>query len=231
MNGLTDDSVKRAHALVDFMKVFPASDVQMVLCPPATMISVVASVLAQSNVLYGGQDCHAEPNGAFTGDISAEMLKNLGCHYVIVGHSERRQYHRETSEQVAAKAAAAHRAGLTAIICVGETDQERTAGQAQQVVSAQIKASIPATATPVNTVIAYEPVWAIGTGKVASVQDVADMHTLIHKLQPDLHALYGGSVKASNARDILHTLNVDGVLVGGASLKVDEFGGIAAASL
>src|SRR5262249_47260010 len=155
-------------------------------------------------------------SGAFTGDVSAPMLKDLGCTYVIVGHSERRQYHKETSIQVAAKAKAAHAAGLKAIICVGETDAERTAGKANAVVTEQLKESVPAGATPDNTVIAYEPVWAIGTGKVASADDIKSMHVLIRtKTDAKMRLLYGGSVKASNAKEILHTPNVDGVLVGG----------------
>jgi triosephosphate isomerase len=202
---------------------------QMVLCPPATMIAVVAAALAGSGIKWGGQDCHGQPSGAFTGDISAEMLKDLGCSYVIVGHSERRQQHKETSALVAAKAKASHTAGLTAIICVGELDHERTAGQADRIVSEQLKISIPDTATPENTVIAYEPVWAIGTGKTASSEDICQMHALIRAKAGALPILYGGSVKADNAAEILHLPNVDGVLVGGASLKPDAFQAIAAA--
>jgi triosephosphate isomerase len=185
----------------------------------------------QTSIACGGQDCHAEASGAFTGDISARMLKDLGCSHVIVGHSERRQFHKETSAQVAAKAGAAHAAGLTAIVCVGETDAERTAGRADAVVLEQLAASIPGTATPANTVIAYEPVWAIGTGKVASAEDILHMHALIRsKTEAEMRLLYGGSVKASNAGEILHLKNVDGVLVGGASLKVEEFWAIAQAA-
>jgi triosephosphate isomerase len=159
------------------------------------------------------------------------MLKDLGCTYVIVGHSERRQHHKETSAQVAAKAAAVHAAGLTAIICVGELDGERTAGKANEIIAAQLAASIPATATDKNTVIAYEPVWAIGTGKTASSEDIKQMHALIRgKTGGKFPILYGGSVKASNAAEILHLPGVDGVLVGGASLKAEEFLAIAEAS-
>lgn len=230
MNGLYRDSLDRIKTLVDLVKTADLNKGRIVLCPPATLIASIFKAIEGSSIACGGQDCHAEPHGAFTGDISAEMLKDLGCRYVIAGHSERRQYHRETSEQVAAKARAAHRVGLTAIICVGETDQQRTDGKASEIVSEQLKASVPTTASPENTVIAYEPVWAIGTGKVASVEDVVDMHAIIHRLKPELQILYGGSVKASNAGDILGIPNVDGVLVGGASLKADEFSAIALAA-
>jgi triosephosphate isomerase (TIM) len=204
----------------------------MVLCPPATLITTVGWLLKDSAIRWGGQDCHAQAFGAYTGDISAAMLKDLGCTHVILGHSERRQYHKETSEEVLAKAKAAHAAGLIAIICIGETDAERTAGKANDIVSSQLAASVPDTATPENTVIAYEPVWAIGTGKVASNDDILQIHALIRsKSKVKSRILYGGSVKGSNAKEILHLANVDGVLVGGASLKADEFMAIAEATL
>ncbi|HYD19520.1 MAG TPA: triose-phosphate isomerase, partial [Patescibacteria group bacterium] len=167
----------------------------------------------------------------FTGNVSAPMLKEVGCSYVLAGHSERRQYHKETSAEVAAKARAAHEAGLVAIICIGETDEERSAGRANDVVSTQLAESVPADATPENTVIAYEPVWAIGTGKVASADDIKAIHALIREKSPaPFRILYGGSVKGSNAAEILHLPNVDGVLVGGASLKAEEFLAIASAA-
>jgi triosephosphate isomerase len=206
----------------------------MVLCPPATLIAPVVEILVEkkSKISCGGQDCHAEVSGAYTGNISAQMLEDMGCSHVIVGHSERRQYHQETSETVAAKARAAHAAGLVAIICVGETDAERTAGKADDVVSRQLSLSLPDTVTPMNTVVAYEPVWAIGTGKTASIDDIAGMHKLIRQsVGKGIKILYGGSVKGSNAPEILHIPDVDGVLVGGASLKVDEFMSIALASI
>jgi triosephosphate isomerase (TIM) len=231
MNGLLADSRERAEKLVQAAKGRSPLPFDMVLCPPASMIGAVAAVLKGSSIAWGGQDCHAEASGAYTGDISAPMLKDLGCAYAIVGHSERRQHHKETSEQVRAKAKAAHAAGLIAIICIGETDAERSEGKANDVVSAQLAASVPEGATPENTVIAYEPVWAIGTGKVASADDIVQIHALIRaESKVKARILYGGSVKGSNAKEILHLANVDGVLVGGASLKADEFWTIAEAA-
>ncbi len=231
MNGQVADGRALAKTLALFAEKEDSDKFKMVLCPPTTLMSTVALLCAESPVDWGGQDCHAQPAGAYTGDIAAPMLKDLGCSYVIVGHSERRQYHRETSTEIAAKAKVAHAAGLIAIICVGELDAERAAGKAETVVSAQLKESIPDTATPANTVIAYEPVWAIGTGKTASADDIRQMHAYIRRAVGEGYALlYGGSVKAANAADILHTPNVDGVLVGGASLKADEFQAIARAS-
>lgn len=218
MNGLTADSLDRAGKLA-------ASGLHMVVCPPATQIAAVAAAVKGSKVLWGGQDCSAQGPGAFTGDIAAEMLKELGCSYVIVGHSERRQHHGETSAQVKAKAAKALAAGLTPIVCVGEVLAEREAGKHEAVVGQQLAESVPEG----NVVIAYEPVWAIGTGKVASPEDIRAMHAFIRGKAGALPILYGGSVKADNAREILHTPNVDGVLVGGASLKPDEFIAIAGA--
>jgi triosephosphate isomerase len=230
MNGLLADSRERAEKLASAVKNSPSTFFHMVLCPPATMINAVAWFSKDSAISLGGQDCHDQPPGAFTGDIAPEMLKDLGCTYVILGHSERRQFHKETSAQVAAKAKRAHATGLIAIICVGELDSERSAGKQESVVGQHLKESIPDTATPENTVIAYEPVWAIGTGKTASGDDIKQMHAFIRGKVGKLQILYGGSVKASNAKEILHTANVDGVLVGGASLKMEEFMAIAAAS-
>lgn len=231
MNGLTADGRARAESLAHFIKNAQDSSCKMVLCPPATLLALVGDAVQGSGISCGGQDCHTEASGAFTGDISAQMLKDSGCDYVIVGHSERRQHHRETDAEISAKAKAAHAAGLIAIVCVGETDAERSAGKEESVVAEQLKNSLPDTATPENTVIAYEPVWAIGTGKVASAEDIKSMHAFIRsKVGEGFQLLYGGSVKASSAADILHTPNVDGVLVGGASLKVEEFQAIAAAS-
>jgi triosephosphate isomerase (TIM) len=231
MNGLREDSQERVAKLAAGVAAGKSAGYNMVLCPPATLIAVTAWALRESVIKLGGQDCHAQISGAFTGDISATMLKDLGCAYVIVGHSERRQYHKETSSDVKAKAKAALAAGLIAIICIGETDAERTAGKANDVVTAQLAESVPETATVENTVIAYEPVWAIGTGKVASNDDILKMHALIReKSTVKSRILYGGSVKGSNAKEILHLANVDGVLVGGASLKAEEFMQIAEAS-
>jgi triosephosphate isomerase len=212
-----------------------AADVMV--CPPATLIARFAAAATGSAVVIGGQDCHAEPAGAFTGDLSAEMLRDAGARAVIVGHSERRSYHRETDADVRAKAVAARRAGLLAIACVGETRADRDAGRALEVVGAQLDGSLPDGATADNLVVAYEPVWAIGTGLTPTVGDIADMHRFIRaRLAARLGAagegvriLYGGSVKPSNAQEILRIGDVDGALVGGASLKAEEFLAIAAA--
>ncbi|HEX2589972.1 MAG TPA: triose-phosphate isomerase [Rhizomicrobium sp.] len=210
----------------------PNADV--LVCPPATMITGAAAIAAGSPIAVGGQDCHAEAAGAFTGDISSEMLRDAGASYVIVGHSERRQYHGETDAIVAAKAKAAWRAGLKAIICVGESEDHRLAGQALSVCGSQVEKSVPAEATPENTAVAYEPIWAIGTGKTATADDIAEMHShvrscLVKAFGAAGHGfriLYGGSVKPSNAAEILATKDVGGALVGGASLKANDFIGI-----
>lgn len=231
MNGLAEDSCIRAGQLADFARPqAPRSNWRMVLCPPATVLAKVHEAIAGSGILLGGQDCHDKTSGAYTGNISADMLKDAGCSFVILGHSERRQYQKETDAEVAAKALAAHAAGISAIICVGETDAERMAGLARDVVTRQLAGSIPTSANAENTAIAYEPVWAIGTGKTASGDDIAGMHAHIRQHAGALPILYGGSVKPDNAREILHIENVDGVLVGGASLKVEDFIAIAAAS-
>ncbi len=230
MNGLQAESLERVEKLAAGVQSDTSRSFHMVVCPPATLIAPVAMKLKDSAIRWGGQDCHDQPSGAHTGDIAAPMLKDLGCDFVILGHSERRQHHGETSAQVAAKAKQAHTAGLTAIVCVGELDAQRSAGEQESVVGQQLAESIPDTASPENTVIAYEPVWAIGTGKTASADDIKQMHAFIRGKVGTLQILYGGSVKAANAREILHTENVDGVLVGGASLKAGEFLGIAAGS-
>jgi triosephosphate isomerase len=184
----------------------------------------------------GGQDCHPEPAGAYTGDIAAEMLADAGAKAVIVGHSERRTFYEETDAEVAAKARAAWRAGLTAIVCVGETRAEREAGRTLDVLGRQLKGSLPEGLTEQNQVIAYEPVWAIGTGLTPTPADVAEVHGFIRErlaaypgnVAASVRILYGGSVKPSNAKELMGVPNVDGALVGGASLKADEFLGIAA---
>jgi triosephosphate isomerase len=209
----------------------------VLICPPATLLAQAAWFVKGAFAL-GGQDCHAEPSGAFTGDISAEMLKDAGAAFVIVGHSERRQLHGESDAVVAAKARAAWRAGLCAIICIGETDAERDAGKAHGVCHGQIKGSVPAEADASNTAIAYEPVWAIGTGRTPTSAEIAAMHAHIrHCLTQQLgekgrglRILYGGSVKPSNAREILALPEVGGALVGGASLKAKDFRAIIAAA-
>jgi triosephosphate isomerase (TIM) len=209
--------------------------VDLMICPPATLLGLFASIVEGSLVRLGAQDCHTQSNGAFTGDISAEMLKDAGASAVIVGHSERRTYHRESDADVRAKALAARRAGLCAIVCVGETRAEREHGRALAVVRTQFDGSIPDGATADNLVVAYEPVWAIGSGLTPTAADVAEMHGSIRRLLRSRFAeegagmriLYGGSVKPSNAKELLGVADVDGALVGGASLKADEFLAIA----
>jgi triosephosphate isomerase (TIM) len=206
----------------------------VMVCPPAVILRRVKSVLKGTRIKVGGQDCHWNPLGAHTGDISAEMLKEAGCSAVIVGHSERRTNHAETDEIVASKARAAQRAGLVAIICIGETLEERKAGRTLDVVARQLKASLPEGSTAANTVIAYEPVWAIGTGLTPTTAEVAEVHGLIRKELGQLmggeggqtRILYGGSVKASNAAELMGQPHVNGALVGGASLKAADFLGI-----
>ena len=203
---------------------------EVLICPPATLIAqAVWHVKGAFGI--GGQDCSPQSAGAFTGDISGAMLKDAGASHVILGHSERRQIHGEKDAEVAAKAKAAWAAGLVAIICVGESDQERTAGKANDVCHGQVMGSVPAEANPSNTVIAYEPVWAIGTGKTATTAEIDAMHghlrgCLKERLGENargMRILYGGSVKPSNAKEILNLPEVDGALVGGASLKADDF--------
>lgn len=213
----------------------PTCDVAV--CPPYPFLGAAAAALAGSPVALGAQDCAVKVSGAHTGDVAAEMLADVGCRYAIVGHSERRADHGESDALIAAKAAAAHRAGLIAVICVGETEAERVAGRALDVASAQLAGSIPAGATAENTVIAYEPVWAIGTGKTATPADVAEMHAHIRgqlagKIADadKVRILYGGSVKASNAAELLAVENVDGALVGGASLVAADFWAIVEAA-
>ena len=200
----------------------------MVICPPATMLMTVAHVLVGSVVEIGGQDCHAKVGGAHTGDLSAAMLRDAGARWVILGHSERRADHGETSAQVRAKAIAAMQAGLTPIICVGETEAQRMAGDASAVVGAQLAESLP---PGFAGVVAYEPIWAIGTGKTATEDDVRDMHAHIRAcIGAGLRILYGGSVKPSNAASLLAVPEVGGALVGGASLVAEDFLAIARAS-
>ena len=209
----------------------------LLICPPATLIAAFAARAAGTSVAIGGQDCHAEPCGAFTGDIAAEMLKDAGAQAVIVGHSERRTLHHERDADVRAKALAAWRAGLVAIICVGESAEERRAGRALAVVDGQLDGSLPDGASAATLTIAYEPVWAIGSGQTPTAADVAEMHGAIRakltgRFGPEgerMRVLYGGSVKPANAEELLGVANVDGALVGGASLKADEFLAIAAA--
>ena len=211
----------------------------VMICPPATLIRRARSVMKGSKIKLAGQDCHAAVSGAHTGDISADMLKDAGATAVIVGHSERRTNHKETDAMVMAKAQAAHMAGLIAIICIGETLDERKGGKTLGVLSEQIKGSVPAGATAANSVIAYEPVWAIGTGLTPTTKEIEEAHAHIRaelaKVMADEGAstriLYGGSVKPTNAVELMSVANVNGALVGGASLKAVDFIGIIKAYL
>jgi triosephosphate isomerase len=204
------------------------------LCPPATLLAAMAAAVAGSGLAVGAQDCHAKASGAHTGDISAEMLGDAGATAVIVGHSERRADHGESDSVVRSKAEAAWRAGLTAIVCVGETANERKAGRTLEIVGAQLQGSLPDGANAATTIVAYEPVWTIGTGLTPTPADVAEVHAmlrdaLVRRFGTEgeaMRLLYGGSVKASNARELMGVANVDGALVGGASLKADDFLGI-----
>jgi len=237
MNGLRADGLALAQTLSERLGAAGTVGFDLLVCPPTTLIWPVAAVVGAGPVLLGGQDCHPEAKGAHTGDTAAPMLAEAGCRFVIVGHSERRQNHGETDALIAAKASAAHRAGLIAIICIGETEAERVAGEHKAVAARQLAGSVPAAATAANTVVAYEPVWAIGTGRTATVADVDEMHSHIrHELASrfadadGMRILYGGSVKPDNSGELLAIADVDGALVGGASLKADDFWAIAASS-
>ena len=233
MNGTGADlaeieALKAAH---------PAPSAEILICPPATLLARLSEAAAPA-IASGGQDCHAAPSGAHTGDISADMLQDAGASYVILGHSERRSDHNEADADVAAKTRAAWAAGLIAVVCVGETEAQRDAGQTLGVIGAQLSGSVPGGATPENLVIAYEPVWAIGTGRVPSLDQIAEVHDFMRaelatRLGADIAAgirlLYGGSVKPDNASEIFAVSNVDGALVGGASLKAADFSAIIAA--
>ena len=219
------------------MKDHPAPGCEMLLCPPATLIAQMAWHVRGAALKIGGQDCHTGTTGAHTGDISAQMLADAGASYVILGHSERRADHGETDALIRAKAEAAWAARLTAIICVGETEAQRDAGSTLAVVGAQLAGSVPDGATAANTVIAYEPVWAIGTGRTPTLAEIAEVHGALRAGLADrfgdeaaeMRLLYGGSVKPSNAAEIFAVRDVDGALVGGASLKAADFGAIVAA--
>ena len=229
MNGLRADGLALARDLASRAAAGgPACEV--LLCPPATLLAEVGSAIDGTPLGLGAQDCTVEAAGAHTGDVSAEMLADQGCAYVIVGHSERRAGHGETDPLVSAKAAAAHRAGLSAIVCVGESEAERDAGQAFAVVEAQVRASLPQSVTPANTVLAYEPVWAIGTGRTPSAAEIEAVHAHLRAIiAGDLRILYGGSVKADNASELMAIAGVDGALVGGASLDAESFWGVVTA--
>ncbi len=226
MNGLKTSTGELQKIIAGAEKL---ANVDVMVCPPATLLAGFAAAARGSRVAIGAQDCHTAAAGAYTGDVSAEMLKDAGAQAVIVGHSERRHYHGETDATVRDKALAARRAGLAAMICVGETRAERDAGHARAVVRAQLEGSLPDGAP--DFAVAYEPVWAIGSGLTPTPRDVGDMHGFIRQLlvlrygdvAQQIRILYGGSVKPSNAAELMAVDNVDGALVGGASLKAEEF--------
>ena len=226
MNGLRADGVARAEAVARFV---PAAACEVLLCPPATLLAPVAAALAGSGAALGGQDCAAAQSGAHTGDISPAMLADLGCRYVIVGHSERRAARGETDATVRAKAAAALAAGLVPILCVGETAAQRAAGDALATVREQVAGSLPPGAEA-RVVVAYEPVWAIGSGRTPAPREVAEVHAALRGILPRARLLYGGSVTPDNARALLGVANVDGALVGGASLDAAAFAAICQAA-
>ncbi len=235
MNGLTVDGVNLAKEIALAVRAEKRS-CEFVVCPPFTLLSLVKKALRGAKVALGAQDCHTAEKGAHTGDISPVMLKDLGCEYVILGHSERRADHKESSALVKAKAESAHKVGLKAIICIGETLEQREKGRTVEVCAKQVRESLPVDAKAANTVIAYEPVWAIGTGKTPSADEVEEVHSQVRKVLAaklgkteagKMRILYGGSVKPSNAKEMLALEDVDGALIGGASLKSADFMAIA----
>jgi triosephosphate isomerase len=237
MNGLKADIVIAGDVAKGYDSGLKAA-VDLAICPPACLLMTASVVLVGSRIATGGQDCSTQASGAFTGEVSATMLTDAGASYVIVGHSERRTLHGESSAVVKAKAEAAQRALLVPIVCVGETKDEREAGKALAIVKKQLRGSVPEGSTAADLVIAYEPVWAIGTGLTPTAADVAEMHLAIRgelaRIVGEANAagvrlLYGGSVKPSNAAELMNVAHVDGALVGGASLKAEDFLAIAKA--
>jgi len=236
MNGLQADGVALASAVADKLKAAGDAAFDMLVCPPYTIIGAVAGAASGSGLAVGAQDCHIAEKGAHTGDISTAMLADAGCSFIIVGHSERRTDHGESDGDVKAKAEAVNAAGLKAVICIGETEAERDSGDTLNVVKTQIAGSVPDDATAENTVVAYEPVWAIGTGRTPTNDEVQEVHAFIRselaaKLGQDtadgVRLLYGGSMNPGNASELLALADVDGGLIGGASLKADDFWAIA----
>ena len=235
MNG-TGPALDQLRAISEGLDALPAG-IDLLICPPSTLVERASRAARGSRLMIGGQNCHDQSEGAFTGEISAAMLADSGASHVITGHSERRTLNGETSEQVCAKAKAALAQGLVAIICIGETEAERRAGQALSVVEEQLAASVPSSATAAHVVIAYEPVWAIGTGLTPTIDQIAEVHARIRDRLDAwfgadgraMRILYGGSVKAGNARELLSIAHVDGALIGGASLKASDFLAIASA--
>ena len=236
MNGTKDSADEFAEMTKGYRADLRACADAMI-CPPATLLMFLVQAASGSGIAIGAQDCHAAASGAHTGDISAEMIADIGATAIIVGHSERRADHGETDADVLAKAEAAARAGLTAIVCVGETEAERRSGNTLDVVGGQIDGSLPDTVPASGLVVAYEPVWAIGTGLTPTPDDVAEVHAFIrgklvdryNEIGNGIRILYGGSVKPANAAELMAVDNVNGALVGGASLKADDFLGILAA--
>lgn len=224
MHGLRADGLALARAIAA-----GAAGAELVVCPPATLLAAIAEAVAGSGIGIGGQDCHAASAGAHTGEVSAAMLRDAGATHVIVGHSERRAQG-ETDAKVRAKASAAIAAGLTPILCVGESEAERAAGEAEAVVLAQLAAAVPHGFAAAGGIVAYEPVWAIGSGRIPTGADIAAMHAGMRSVLPGTRLLYGGSVKPGNAAAILALAHVDGALVGGASLVAADFLAIAAAA-
>jgi triosephosphate isomerase len=237
MNTLRRDAEALALALVDLCRNEGDPGADLLVCPPAIMLQAVGAITQGTPVALGAQDCHTAESGAHTGDISAAMLADSGCSHVIVGHSERRANHEESNAIVKNKAAAAQGKGLTAIICVGETLDQRDGGETLAVITDQIAGSLPQQVTAANSVIAYEPVWAIGTGRTPTIQQIAEVHDHIRSLltkhttdSAAVRLLYGGSVNPGNAEEILAIENVNGGLVGGASLKAEDFWAICSSS-
>ncbi|MBR2274083.1 MAG: triose-phosphate isomerase [Alphaproteobacteria bacterium] len=239
MNELLSDGIALAKGVAEENKKATRKDCEILICPPFTLLMAIKKAIRGSKVMLGAQDCHFAEKGAHTGDISPEMLKDLGCQYVIVGHSERRTNHKESNALIAKKAEAAIRAGLKVIICIGETEAEKNAGKTIEVCRNQIMGSVPTASTAANTVIAYEPVWAIGTGRTPTASEVEEVHAAIRQIIASklgranankMRVLYGGSMKPNNAKSLLSLADVDGGLIGGASLKVADFMAIAAAS-
>ncbi len=233
MNGLSNDLYKLNELIANHSS--PACDV--VICPPATLLEPMHRLAAGSAIALGGQDCHAAVNGAHTGEVSAYMLADAGAEYVILGHSERRAAYGESDSLIQSKASTANSAGLVTIICVGETLHQRENGETLEIIGSQLSGSLPGETNSQSVVVAYEPVWAIGTGTIPSMGQIAEVHNYMRSqiqssFGPDadgVRLLYGGSVNPSNAGEIFSVANVDGALVGGASLKPADFGGIIAA--
>ena len=236
MNCLTQEGTDLAKEIAAQVKAMNKPECEFLVCPPFTLLASVKKALRGAKVALGAQDCHFAEKGAHTGDISPLMLTDLGCKFVILGHSERRADHGESNELVNQKAVAAHKAGLKTVICIGETLAQREVGKAIDVCKEQITGSVPDDATAADTVIAYEPVWAIGTGKVPTAADVEEVHAAVRKVLAKklgkgnankMRILYGGSVKPNNAKELMNLPDVDGALIGGASLKAADFIAIA----